>query len=232
MSKRSSSKAKDEAKDDGKVSPEEAVDTGSQTTAVEREGEGDAGETADSGVSETEELPELSKEDQQAAIAGAMGGPNNYPYQDRTAMPLHERNMPAMGNSPLTEASQAELNPAFYPKAEDGGPMNANGESIGTEPNAHEQALAAVENQGGDVEAAREQLDGTDQQMDAEAVTQRAQERAPEGIDASTGQPEGEAPAVPGEDIEGRPEPEGTAGASEENAEDEGKSQSDTPKAK
>lgn len=177
---RGSSKSKAQA--EGEVSPEEANETGNQTTAVENEGQ-------------TEGLEPLSREDQQAAIAGSMGGPDNYPYQDRTAVPLHERTQ-LMDST--TEASQAELNPAFTAKAEDGGPTTAEGEGIGTEPNVHDQMLAAAERSGqeGAVERTQEQLDaGAERQMDAEAVTAAAQERAPEGIDAATGQPEGQATA-------------------------------------
>lgn len=219
MSKKSKQQAQgsaEEAKQDGTVSPEEAHETGNQTTAVENEGAAaEVEETTDAGAQTTPELPELSREDQQAAIAGSMGGPDNYPYQDRTAVPLHERTQ-LMDST--TEASQAELNPAFTPKAEDGGPMTAENESIGTEPNVHDDMLAAAERQGGEeaVQQTQEQIDaGTEQQMDAEKVTAQAQEAAPEGIDASTGQPEGESGPVPGEGMEGRPEAEGTAGGDE-----------------
>lgn len=197
MSRSKATKA--DAKVEGEVSPAEANDTGNQTTAVENEGAGDAGEVSASGVSETTELEPLSREDQQAAIAGSMGGPDNYPYQDRTAVPLHERNLSAV-NNPLTEASQAELNPAFTAKADDGGPTTTEGEGIGTEPNVHDQMLAAAENSGqeGAVEQTQAQIDaGAEQQIDAQAVTDAAQQAAPDGIDGATGQPEGQA-TVPG----------------------------------
>lgn len=128
------------------------------------------------------------------AIASPIGAPDQYPYLDKTAMPLHERNLPM-----TTDAggpSQAELNPAFYPKAEDGGPTTANDEGIGTEPNVNDQMLASAAKSGveGAVEQTEEQIaEGQKQQMDAEGVTAAAQERAPDGVDGATGQPEGQA---------------------------------------
>lgn len=131
---------------------------------------------------------------QEAIASNAYGAPNEYPYLDKTSTPLHERDLPM--STDAAGPSQAELNPAFYPKAEDGGPTTSEGEGIGTEPNIHDQMLAAAENSGveGAVEQVQEQIEqGQKEQIDAEAVTAAAQERAPEGIDASTGQPEGQA---------------------------------------
>lgn len=153
------------------------------------------------------------------AIASNLGAPNDYPYIDKTAVPLHERNQPV--STDAGGPSQAELNPAFYPKPEDGGPVTANNEGIGTEPNVHDQMLAAAQKaedagQEGAVEQAEQQIaEGQEQQMDAEAVTAAAQERAPEGVDAATGQPEGQVtpPGAPS-GMEPPPEAEGTAGAS------------------
>lgn len=128
------------------------------------------------------------------SVAGPIGGSDNYAYLDQTRTPLHDRDMPMDSN---TEASQAELNPAFTPKAEDGGPVNANGDGIGTAPNADDLALAAAENSGRDgaVEEVQEQIDaGKEDQIDAEAVQADAEEKAPEGIDASTGQREDATP--------------------------------------
>lgn len=171
--------------------PEVADQTGGDPMTVENENLGGAGDLADSGVSETEDLPELSKEESQAAIASSVGGTDQYPYVDRTAVPMHERTLPM---SSTDEASSAELNPAFYPKPEDGGPVkeNPDGEDvgIGTEPNRHEQLADMAENAGGDREETLEALDGTDQQMDVDAVNAAAEERAPEDVDASTGQQE------------------------------------------
>lgn len=133
------------------------------------------------------------------AVRGGFGGGDNYPYLDKTAMPLHERDLPM--NSDAYGPSQSDLNPAFTPKPEDGGPSKElQGEGVieGTEPNADEKALAAAENSGqeGAVEAVQESIDaGKAKQMDAEKVTQEAQERAPKGVDAATGQPEGTATA-------------------------------------
>jgi hypothetical protein len=134
------------------------------------------------------------------AIASSVGAPNDYPYIDKSSMPVHERNFSNM--NPNHEPSQADLNPAFSPKPEDGGQTSDGSDGVieGTEPNANDKALAAAENSGqeGAVEAVQEQIDaGAEQQIDAEKVTAAAQERAPEGIDASTGQKEGEA-TVPG----------------------------------
>lgn len=129
------------------------------------------------------------------AIASPVGGSDQYPYLDQTRVPHHERNMPNMGNSPLTEASQAELNPAFTAKAEDGGPTNENGDSIGTEPNADEKLVIAaqnLENQGanaeGTVAEVEQQIeDQKDQQIDAEQVQADFAEANPDK-DPVTGQ--------------------------------------------
>lgn len=128
------------------------------------------------------------------AVGSSMGAPNDYPYLDKSAIPVHERHMQM--NS-VDGPSQADLNPAFSAKPADGGRY---GEGVieGTELNANELALAAAENSGeeGAVEAVEEQIaEGAKQQIDAEAVTQAAQDRAPAGIDASTGRKEGEATA-------------------------------------
>lgn len=189
--------------------PNVAARTGGDPTTVEQEGltPNDKGE-----------LPELSQKEYGAAIASSMGGTDNYPYVDRTAIPMHERNLSAV-NNPLTEASQAELNPAFTAKAEDGGPVNAKGESIGTAPNVNDIALARAQNAedaGNDqkdaVAAVKEQIaEGEKQQMDAQAVTDAAQDRAPAGIDASTGRKEGEA-TVPGSPSGMKPSSDGEAG--------------------
>lgn len=176
-----------EATPAAEADPQVAHDTGGIGTAVEQQGEQQG----------SGELPELSREDQQAAVASSMGGSDNYPYVDRTAIPLHERNLSAV-NNPLTEASQAELNPAFTAKQEDGGPVVTDPESgeekgIGTEPNVHEQMLAAAANSGDDDagKLVQDQIDaGQAQQMDVDEVNAQAQERAPEGVDASTGQKE------------------------------------------
>lgn len=191
--------------------PEEALETGAATTAVENEDAGGAGDVDEtSGVSETEELSALSREDQQAAIASAVGGPDQYPYVDRTAIPVHERDM--LMNSG-TEASQAELNPAFTPQAKDGGPVTENDESVGTEPNAYEQQAAAAENQGGEElrkQVEEDQAKGAEQQIDAEQVTADQQAReadAKDGEPTPAGAPSGMEPSSDGEA--------GTAGASE-----------------
>jgi hypothetical protein len=83
----------------------------------------------------------VDKAEQQAGIASAMGGSDQYAYADKTAIPVHERTMQM--NS-TTEASQAELNPAFTPKPEDGGPVHpVSGEGVGTEPNMAEKLAIA-----------------------------------------------------------------------------------------
>lgn len=132
------------------------------------------------------------------AIRGGMGGADNYPYLDKTLLPLHERDLPM--NSDAFGPSQSDLNPAFTPKPEDGGPTSDGSDGVieGTEPNANDKALAAAENSGqeGAVEAVQESIDvGAEKQIDAEKVTAAAQERAPEGVDAATGKKEGEATA-------------------------------------
>lgn len=132
----------------------------------------------------------------QEAVASSVGGTDQYPYLDKSAIPLHERNLPMTS---IDGPSQADLNPAFTPKPEDGGPSKErDGEQVieGTEPNAQEQALAAAENSGeeGAVEAVKESIaEGEKQQMDAEQVQADAEQRTPDGIDASTGQPEQQA---------------------------------------
>lgn len=148
------------------------------------------GEPATSELSPTEPGPVdgLTPTEQ---MAGPIGGSDNYAYLDQTRTPLHERENPM---DSLTEASQAELNPAFTAKAEDGGPVNAKGEGIGTAPNANDLALAAAENSGveGAVEQVQEQIDaGQKEQIDAEKVLADAQDAAPDGVDAATGQREG-----------------------------------------
>lgn len=125
------------------------------------------------------------------AIASSVGAPNDYPYVDKSATPVHERHLQV--NS-IDGPSQADLNPAFTPKPEDGGPSEErDGEQVieGTEPNANDQALAAAENSGqeGAVEAVEESIAaGESQQMDVDAVNDKAEERTPDGIDAATGQ--------------------------------------------
>jgi len=159
--------------------------------------------TATADTSQVDEQQALVQEDEhdvleglspEEAVGSSMGAPNDYPYLDKSAIPVHERHMQM--NS-VDGPSQSDLNPAFSAKPADGGRY---GEGVieGTELNANELALAAAENSGeeGAVEAVEEQIaEGAKQQIDAEAVTQAAQDRAPAGVDASTGQKEGEATA-------------------------------------
>lgn len=168
-----------------------------QETASDPTAAPDEQEKAAASLVEQDPYDRLEGRTPEEAVAAPLGAPDDYPYLDKTSMPLHERNLPM-----TTDAggpSQAELNPAFYPKAEDGGPTTANDEGIGTEPNIHDQMLAAAKTaeengQEGAVEQTEKQIaEGQEQQMDAQAVTDAAQERAPEGIDAATGQPEGQA---------------------------------------
>lgn len=200
------------------ATPEETVSGPQQPDVVEQENLGGPGDLAPTGVSETEELPELSRQDQQAAIASPMGGTDQYTYVDRTAVPLHERNFSNM-NSPLTEASQAELNPAFTAKAEDGGPANDKDESVGSEPNALELQADAAENQGGEemrAQVEEQQAAATEQQMDVDAVNAAAEENA-EGTDTDPGTGAGEMtpPGAPS-GMEGSSDGEaGTAGATQ-----------------
>jgi hypothetical protein len=128
------------------------------------------------------------------ATASSIGGSDQYPYLDKTALPLHERDLPV--NSDAYGPSQADLNPAFSPKPEDGGPSKEDrpGTIEGTALNADDLALAAAQNaedagQEGAVDQVKESIEaGKEQQMDAEQVTADAQDRAPEGVDATTGQ--------------------------------------------
>lgn len=177
--------APEDAAGDTTVSPEEADATGNVTSEVENEG---------LEFNEEGDLPALSDQAQQAAIASSQGGTDQYSYVDRTATPVHERNS-VVTNGPTTEASQAELNPAFYPKPEDGGPTVTTPEGeekpIGTEPNVHERMMMEAEASGDDqmVEQVRKQIeDGKAQQMDVDAVNAAAEERTPDKIDAATGQ--------------------------------------------
>lgn len=124
---------------------------------------------------------------EEAIRSNTTGAPNEYPYRDVTALPLHERDLPM--NSDAFGPSQAELNPAFYPKKEDGGPVTADGEGIGTEPNADDKALAAAANadpsgEQGLVEQVQESIDeGTKAQMDVDEVNAKGEARAPEGTE-------------------------------------------------
>lgn len=145
-------------------------------------------------------------------IASPMGGTDNYAYLDQTRTPLHERTQ-LMDST--TEASQADLNPAFTAQAKDGGPVNDNDESVGTEPNRDELLLAAAENSGqeGAVEQTQAQIDaGAEQQIDAEQVTADADARAEAGKDAAdnptpAGAPSGMEPSSDGEaGTQGSPE--------------------------
>lgn len=121
------------------------------------------------------------------AIASSVGAPNDYPYVDKSSMPVHERNFSNM--NPDHGPSQSDLNPAFTPKPEDGGPSKErDGEGVieGTEPNAAEQAVAAAENSGqeGAVEAVEESIaEGEKQQMDVDKVNEQGEARAPEGVE-------------------------------------------------
>lgn len=132
----------------------------------------------------------------QEAVASSIGGSDQYPYLDKSATPLHERNLPMTS---IDGPSQADLNPAFTPKPEDGGPSKErDGEQVieGTEPNVNEQALAAAENSGdeGAVQAVEESIAaGEEQQIDAEQVQADAEERMPDGTNPVTGQPEQQA---------------------------------------
>lgn len=125
------------------------------------------------------------------AVRGGMGGGDNYPYLDKTALPLHERNLPM--STDAFGPSQSDLNPAFTPKPEDGGPSkerDGEGTIEGTEPNLNDKALAAAENSGqeGAVEAVQESIDaGEKEQMDAEKVQADAEERMPDNADPVTG---------------------------------------------
>ena len=125
------------------------------------------------------------------AVASSIGGSDQYPYLDKTALPLHERDLPM--NSDAYGPSQADLNPAFSPKPEDGGPSKEDNPAVieGTAPNRDDLALAAAENSGDEdaVQAVKDDIEaGKEQQMDVEAVNAKAEERAPEGVDSETGQ--------------------------------------------
>lgn len=119
------------------------------------------------------------------AIRGGMGGGDNYPYLDKTAAPLHERDLPM--NSDAAGPSQADLNPAFSAKPEDGGrSKEKDGEQVieGTEPNVNDKALAAAESTGDDeaVQAVKDSVQaGQDAQMDVDEVNAKGEQRAPEG---------------------------------------------------
>ena len=132
----------------------------------------------------------MSKEDAQASTASSLGGTDNYAYVDQTRVPLEERTYPV--TSPLSDISQAEANPAFTPKQEDGGPVHpVTGEGIGTEPNVHEEILQTVEDDPEAKAAVEAEIEaGKEQQMDVDAVNAAAEERTPDDVDASTGQKE------------------------------------------
>lgn len=146
---------------------------------------------------EQDPYDKLDGQTPEEAVRGAVGAPDQYPYLDKTAMPLHERNLP------MTTAdgpSQSDLNPAFTPKPEDGGPSKErDGEQVieGTEPNMAEQRVAAAENSGQDgaVEAVEKDIaEGEKQQMDVDEVNKKGEERAPEGtqLGGTLGKAEGD----------------------------------------
>lgn len=126
------------------------------------------------------------------AVASSLGAPNDYPYFDKTRLPMHERELPM--NSSNAGPSQSDLNPGFTPKPEDGGPSKEkDGEQVieGTEPNALEKAADAAENAGGpearaEVEAA--QQEAAEKQMDAAAVQKDAEDKAAAEKAAAEGQ--------------------------------------------
>lgn len=121
------------------------------------------------------------------AIASSVGAPNDYPYVDKSSLPVHERSFSNMNAD--HGPSQSDLNPAFTPKPDDGGPsQERDGEQVieGTEPNYDEQAIAAAENSGqeGAVDTVKEQIaEGEKQQMDVDKVDEQGEARAPEGTE-------------------------------------------------